>query len=79
MGVPLSRAWEVCRLLDEVDAARCDEDIERAFTLSAPTRPSPPGGGGQGGTANLDAIRSKLDPAAEERARLRRRARVARG
>lgn len=41
MGVPLERAWAICRLLDEADAERSDQDIERAFFLTEPAEVLP--------------------------------------
>lgn len=42
MGVPLSRAWEICAVLDEQDAARAAGDLARAAGLSAQRNPAAP-------------------------------------
>lgn len=43
MGVPLERAWEICRILDEVDDdGHMDEEVARAVFLSDPRyKPAP--------------------------------------
>lgn len=70
MGVPLSRAWEICRLLDEEDALTCARSIDRAIALTQPTT-----GTGKTGRAGLPrgstnaSIDSPLDPVASERVR----------
>lgn len=77
MGVPLSRAWEICRLLDEEDALACARSLDRAVVLSQPTT-----GTGKTGRAGLPrgatnaTIDSPLDPAATERVRKMSRRRL---